>query len=291
VRNAFQQLCRGKIIIRIVAMLLLFLVFQLSFSGCSSERQVRPRGIHSKNGWSPNIKVMASVGMDYLSYFYSYSPSKDGTKTETQKGYTFVLLDKVSEPGISGLEEAHNALEKQGFESYMHSRVFPPSTPVQLGGWQKGDSGKHRYVLIIDQVVPGKNEETWMLVSFAGSFKKAVMKQELYGIPEENILQYDGATKEQVVQGVAWLKKQMMYDMNAEAIIYYAGHGGKGWIIMPWKGEGEEDGMLWGPEMEEHEFKELINRELGSIYTNASGKPYPPVLIILDTCQSGAFIL
>lgn len=241
--------------------------------------------------WAKNIKVLASVGQKWDSYF-----------TEEGSFYTKALARQLLRPEITGFEDAQAVLEKNGYWSrYVkmdkEQIQFPISTPRRLqNAWLKNDRNVERYVLLLGQQVDVEDtiDERFnkAVLNDIERMKRLVQNPQLFNVSSTHIQSYPSATMVDVKHGVDWLQraKQEHIGKKVDILIYYTGHGTWNVPRMVTNArltEGSVKGKVEGPDMPKIMFQALVNQELGM---QKQSKTIVNVLIIYDMCHSGFMI-
>ena len=237
-----------------------------------------------RNGWQPNIRVLASSNEEELSYFGFY---------------TAALVDHLKAPGVNSWEEAQKALEKEGM-LIGQNKHYPVSMPGNLNSWDKTDTVKPRYALLLGgpayagmlDTSGHMTEDTAMNYSSGelSMMTTALKDPMLYDLPPEHLHAVDPASSGDVASGLQWLHGKLAAEPGAEGLVFINSHGNQqsSAIKMPWDAEGDSEGYLLFRDglMHEKTLKTWINSTLGQ--TTLAGNH--PVLVIVLACHAGAFI-
>jgi hypothetical protein len=289
----------------------------------------QPNPSRDKIDWHKNIKVLASSGERFYSWYWSAPYNQKASYFFYTKALLDTLKAEVAQkPGaVMGLEQAHGILENKGyeipspkkdeslspFEKFPEkpkteklsgkSLLYPISTQRQLGSWQI-NTPKTRYAVLIGQSEPlpppfpltGQPDTFSPQFQYAQGFNNAVMRDfddmeevlkdpKLFNLPTENILRIDGAEKKDVEQSVRWLKDKAK--PGDELLFFYNGHGESS---KPGKNakEGDARGRMCGPDVNEHEFRRWVHRDLDRVLEDRENPA--KLLIMMDTCHAGSMV-
>jgi hypothetical protein len=254
----------------------------MTLAGCKLQRYKSFRV-----GWKSNIRVLASSNEQELSYIAQYTPA---------------MVQKLRDPAIKSIEEAHEAVEREGLP---HGQLthFPVSTPRrQLNAWKKEEWMRERFVLLLggpaySQEVSSGGIALTAPLDYSGSELTAMKAtvQDVFNIPDDNVRMSHPASSTDVAEGLLWLASKLKYSPGAEALIMFCSHGNEesSYFKMPWDGEGDAEGVLYltdGP-MKEGMLKKWINAQLG-VDNLSRLDPWKAnrVIIIVLACRAGAFI-
>lgn len=215
--------------------------------------------------WNPNVRVLAA-----------------GTQTTEVCGpYQEALIAELKSENINTLEEANQSLSQKGWKGSNciepDKTYFPVTTPGEnFNIWNKNEANPNRFVLISTL-----GEEYYIN---RGTYMKQQLK-EIYQVPEENIIvetpsdtgAFEGKVKE-LAQKVS--ESELAGNTNPEVLIYHTGHGNSDATDSNEEGAYNGYVKLNNGTLEEYQVKQILKDNI----------PTTPLLLIMQTCMSGAWI-
>jgi hypothetical protein len=256
-------------------------------SGCAS-----PQLTSSKSIWSStSVTTLSSTGQND----FGAGNFLEGSI------YARDLLRELNRNNVNSIEDAHSILSQQGislapFGSPLDCKMQYPSPIIKKANvFEKNIPNKKRYVLIMSQKPNGFREKT---VSQRTNERLINGMKTIYGIPDEQILLFDEIkrpTDTYNALNALWNRLQereggkfvgngtliLPEPENVEILIYIQAHGAASGSSSDALG-GEAAGQLATGETEAKLQPKLSQMYLGSKKTK--------ILLIVDACQSAAFI-
>jgi hypothetical protein len=222
------------------------------------------------SGWPDQVELMASSSQNHYSYF-----SQNGSD------YTNGLMDLVRRHETHSLGQGQAILWEQGYP--ISGGWQRPVSSANVAGsqclvaWDKRDMEKQRFALLLDG---GKEFQQ-------DCHRWRDMLKEEFQVPSHHMIYYPRANTTDVAQGLRTIartiRENRLNPNDVEVMIYYSGHGKafQDGDTMPQR-DGDALGTiaLMDGRYGEQALRQALDTHLPDI----------PTTVILDACQSGAWI-
>jgi hypothetical protein len=220
--------------------------------------------------WPSGVELLASSSQNHYSYF-----SPNGSD------YTNALMDIVHRNETHSLGQSHAIMWEQGYP-ISRGRQWPVSSADVadsqcLNAWDKRDTHKQRFALLLD----GGPE-----------FRKDCRRwrntlQDEFSVPRSHIFYFPQSNSTDVAKGLRKIARTIQANrldpQDVEVMVYYSGHGRAFQMgNRPLSRDGEALGAIGLGDRRywEGELRDELETHLPDI----------PTTVILDACQSGAWI-
>lgn len=173
----------------------------------------------NSSGWTKNIRVLASNSQNVMGSYLSSA----NLPPAFEDSYLGQLVDKLQKKNTDTIEQANEALSKEGcyIDDNKYNSLETPGAKLNI--FNKKDKNKNRFILALPQ---GDLEDSQNFHSFLESFSREL--QEMYNIPQSNIINGYTASKEDLVKNLDKIVNKinkLKNKSNVELLIVYFGHG------------------------------------------------------------------